>query len=49
VFVHEYGEPPTGIYVSDDLEDFKLLVSNRDIDPFSRHFHYIAFDEERRV
>jgi hypothetical protein len=49
VFIQEYGESPTGIYVSEDLEDFKLLVSSKDIDPSSRHFHYIAFDEERRV
>jgi hypothetical protein len=49
VFVQEYGESPTGIYVSEDLEDFKLLVSSKDIDLSSRHFHYIAFDEERRV
>jgi glycosyltransferase involved in cell wall biosynthesis len=49
VFVEEYGESPTGIYVSEDLEDFELLVSSKDIDPSSRHFHYIAFDEERRV
>jgi len=49
VFVQEYGEGSTGIYVSEDLENFKLLVSNRDIDPLSKHFHYIAFDEERKV
>jgi hypothetical protein len=49
VFVQEYGESPTGIYVSEDLENFKLLVSNKDIDPLSRHFHYIAFDGERKV
>jgi hypothetical protein len=49
VFVQEYGESPTGIYVSEDLEDFKLLVSNKDVDALSRHFHYIAFDEERNV
>jgi hypothetical protein len=48
-FVQEYGESLTGIYVSDDLGNFKLLISNTEIDPFSRHFHYIAFDEERRV
>jgi hypothetical protein len=44
-----YGEGLIGIYVSEDLEDFKLLASNRDIDSLSRHFHYIAFDEERDV
>jgi len=49
VFVQEYGESSTGIYVSEDLEDFKLLVSSKDIDPLSRHFHYIAFDEERNT
>jgi len=49
VFVQEYGKSPTSIYVSDDLKNFKLLVSNKDIDPLSRHFHYIAFDEERNV
>jgi hypothetical protein len=49
VFIQEYGESPTVIYVSEDIGDFKLLVSNKDIDPSSRHFHYIAFDEERRV
>jgi len=27
VFIQEYGESPTGIYVSEDLENFKLLVS----------------------
>ena len=49
VFVQEYGENPTGIYVSEDLEDFKLLVTNKDVDPLSRHFHYIAFDEGRNI
>jgi len=49
VFVQEYGESPRGIYVSEDLENFKLLVTNKDVDPLSRHFHYIAFDEERNV
>ena len=27
VFIQEYGESPTGIYVSENLENFKLLVS----------------------
>jgi len=49
VLIQGYGESPTGIYVSEDLGDFKLLVTNKDIDPLSRHFHYITFDEERRV
>jgi hypothetical protein len=44
VFVQEYGEPPTGIYVSEDLVGFRRVVSNKDVDPFSRHFHYVAFD-----
>jgi len=49
VFVQEYGESPTGIYVSEDLESFRLLVINKDVDPLSRHFRYIAFDERRNV
>ena len=47
VFIQEYGEPPTGIYVSEDLVNFRRVASNKDVDPLSRHFHYIAFDEER--
>jgi hypothetical protein len=49
VFVQEYGESPTGIYVSEDLESFKLLATNKSVDPLSRHFHYIAFDERRNI
>jgi hypothetical protein len=49
VFVQEYGESPTGIYVSKDLESFRLLVTNKDVDPLSRHFHYIAFDGRRSI
>jgi len=40
VFVQEYGEPPTGIYVSEDLRHFSRVVTNNAIDPLSRHFHY---------
>jgi len=47
VFVQEYGESPTGIYVSEDLRSFKRVVTNVDVDPTSRHFHYIAFDGGR--
>jgi hypothetical protein len=49
VFVQEYGESPTSIYVSEDLESFRLLASNKGVDPLSRHFHYIAFDEGRNI
>jgi hypothetical protein len=45
VFLQEYGEPPTGIYVSEDLVGFRRVTSNKDVDPLSRHFHYVAFDE----
>ena len=47
VFVQEYGESPTGIYVSEDLRSFRRAVTNVDVDPTSRHFHYIAFDRDR--
>lgn len=46
-FIQEYGESPTGIYVSEDLVSFRRAASNKDVDPLSRHFHYIAFDGER--
>jgi hypothetical protein len=49
VFVHEYGEPPTGIYVSENLKHFERVVTNKDIDPLSRHFHYLAFDRSRGI
>jgi len=49
VFVQEYGESATSIYVSENLESFRLPVTNKDIDPLSRHFHYIAFDERRNI
>jgi hypothetical protein len=44
VFIQEYGWPPTGIYVSEDLVSFRRVASNKDVDPLSRHFHYVAFD-----
>jgi hypothetical protein len=47
VFVHEYGESPTGIYVTEDLKSFRKASTNLDIDPWSRHFHYLAFDDSR--
>ena len=47
VFVQEYGGPPTGIYVTEDLETFARVVTNLDIDPRSRHFHFVAFDGAR--
>ena len=49
VFVQEYGEPPTGIYASEDLASFRRAVTNVDVDPTSRHFHYIAFDRDREL
>jgi len=47
VFMHEYGESPTGIYVSEDLEHWRKLITNFDIDKSSRHFHYLAYDRCR--
>jgi hypothetical protein len=49
IFVHEYGEAPTGIYVTEDLESFKEVSTNVDVDPQSRHFHYLAFDDSRSL
>lgn len=47
VFVQEYGEPPTSIYVSEDLARWTGLVDNVSIDKSSRHFHYIGYDSYR--
>ena len=47
VFVQEYGESPTGIYASEDLETFARVATNLDVDPSSRHFHFAAFDNSR--
>jgi hypothetical protein len=47
VFVQEYGEPPTGIYVTEDLETFARVVTNWNIDPRSKHFHFVAFGGAR--
>jgi hypothetical protein len=48
VFVHEYGQPPTAIYLSKDLERWEKIVTNLDIDKRSKHFHNIAFDPYRK-
>ena len=49
VFVQEYGEPPAGIYATEDFRHFERLVTNLDVDPKSRHFHYVASDVERNL
>jgi hypothetical protein len=48
VFVQEYGEVPTGIFMSEDLENWSKLVVNTDLDRHSRHFHNIAYDSHRK-
>ncbi|MCR8501761.1 MAG: hypothetical protein QXY55_05700 [Candidatus Korarchaeota archaeon] len=47
VFVQEYGEPPTAIYLSRNLIDWRKLTTNVKIDKRSRHFHFIAYDPHR--
>jgi hypothetical protein len=49
LFVHKYGESLTGIYVTEDLESFKKVSTNVDVDPRSRHFHYLAFDDSKEL
>ena len=46
-FIHEYGEPPTSIFASRNLEDWETVTTNLDIDRSSKHFHYIAYDPYR--
>jgi hypothetical protein len=49
IFVHEYGQSPTGIYATEDLESFRKVSTNVDVDPRSKHFHYLALDDSRRL
>jgi hypothetical protein len=48
VFVQEYGEAPTSIFASDNLESWRKLVTNTEIDKHSRHFHNITYDPYRK-
>lgn len=48
VVVQEYSvTSPSSIYVSEDLLSWKEVVSNLDIDQYSKHFHYLANDPYR--
>lgn len=47
LYVHEYGAPSTKIFVSEDLKEWKAIITNLDIDRFSKHFHSIAYDPYR--
>jgi len=48
VFVHEYGETPTRIFASENIEEWKPLITNIQVDRRSKHFHYIGYDPYRR-
>ncbi len=48
IYVQEYGESPTGIYMSEDLENWRRIVLNIDLDRRSKHFHYIEYDPYRK-
>jgi len=47
MMVQEYGESPTGLYTSPDGFRWSRVLTNIDVDPFSRHFHYVAYDPYR--
>lgn len=47
-FIQEYGHPPTGIYISEDLENWKKIITNVELDKRSKHFHCIAWDPYRK-
>ncbi|KSW10768.1 hypothetical protein CF15_08285 [Pyrodictium occultum] len=48
VYVQEYGESPTGIFELDrDYESSRLLITNRDLDKGSKHFHSVVYDPFR--
>lgn len=48
VFVQEYVQPPTSIYAFEDLQNWRRVVTNVDLDKDSRHFHYITWDPYRK-
>jgi len=48
VLAQEYGEGPTRIYIGDGYK-WSPLFSNVDVDPRSRHFHYVAWDPHRGI
>lgn len=39
VYVQEYGIPPTGIYVSENCRNWRLLNTNLQLDEGSKHAH----------
>jgi hypothetical protein len=48
IYVQEYGEIPTGLWRSScNYTDWRLLTTNVQLDPFSRHFHSVAHDAFR--
>ncbi|MEM3979833.1 MAG: hypothetical protein QXF79_01085 [Ignisphaera sp.] len=47
VFIQEYGESPTGIYISRNLVEWRELTTNVQVDRKSKHFHYIIYDFHR--
>ncbi|MCX8205333.1 MAG: hypothetical protein N3H31_06760, partial [Candidatus Nezhaarchaeota archaeon] len=47
IFVQEYGQPPTGIYVSEGFEGWRRIVTNTELDKHSKHFHSISWDPYR--
>ena len=49
IVVQEYGVPPTSLYVSGNGRGWKRILTNTDVDPKSRHFHHVAYDEHRDV
>jgi len=48
VFLQEYGKAPTCIFASEDLKNWKRLITNADLDKHSKHFHNIIHDPYRK-
>jgi len=49
IVVQEYGSSPMGLYASPDGFRWSRILTNVDVDPYSRHFHYVAYDPHRDV
>lgn len=49
IIVQEYGESPTSLYMSDNGCSWRRILTNIEVDPLSRHFHYISYDPYRNM
>jgi len=49
LYVQEYGQPPTNIYMSGDGRLWEYLATSKDVDSTAKHFHSICYDPYRKM